>query len=936
MDKKARNNGKTSVKNAWPVYVLGIILLTWGILTALSFWAPAGKNGSVLFLIRRTVLGLFGQFAAAGIALTLFTAVKLLTGLYQRVTHKDWSLLLVLFVLLSTFVTLITKMRDTQESLMTFIGARYFPQMDNYRAGYADYLRYAFANQTGVTGMLLAYPLWRYTGQALAGILTMLGILGVLFALCLSPIRQLLKASRARQARRPRNDYVAEEPVAWSAEETPPARPEPVQMAMDPLPLRPQQPPVRYDEPVYDDSFTRGGDVNDGFIPVSGEEMYQEYFPADTYSQPKAGNSMTDVDQLPYHVHLPNESMTPAAADEKPKRNEKKPRPEVPPVKPEEKPKKPAAEPRPEPEQLTEQKPQAEKRPAAVPAPDMSIPVPSVPSGEERPADAQMTEQVLKGAKPVVTGAAVELSNERIPIGGVSAAAPEDAGIDGTPPKVSALKIDVKSSVHYTPPPISLLALGKNNSGVDWAAEDQQRARKIEETLESFNVPCQVKQILHGPAITRFAIQIAQGIRVNKVTNMSDNLALSLATRQVRVEAPIQGTNFIGIEVPNKVISNVYLREVLDSREMRAHPSPLAVGLGKDIAGTPVVCDLSKMPHLLIAGATGSGKSVCIHSIVCSITYRATPEQVRLIMIDPKQVELSVYNALPHLLIPVVTDVRKAAGALAWAVQEMTDRYHRFKESGVRNLDGYNKLFPDEKLPNIVIVIDEMADLMDVCKKEVEEYIRRLAALARAAGIYMVLATQRPSVDVITGVIKNNIPSRIAFAVSSGTDSRTILDQYGAEKLMGKGDMLYKPMGLSPSRVQGCFVSDEEVNSLMTYISRYFSADYNEDLEMQLQNAANNVKGSGTLPLLGGDLEEEANTDASQDDMLPEAIQMALEDGQTSTSMLQRRLRIGYARAGRLVDEMEKLKVVSAQDGSKPRKTIMTREQYYEMMGKQE
>ena len=927
MVKKTNQAGKTSIKNAWPVYILGILLLTWGILAGLSFWAPAGRNGSVLFLIRKTVLGLFGQSAAVGITLTLFAAVKLIVGLYHRVTHKDWALLSVLFVLVTAFVTLITRMRDSQETLMEFIGTRYLPQMGITRPGFHDYLRYAFDNATGAIGMLLAYPLWRYLGQAVSGVLLVLGILGTLLALCITPIRKLSGSIRRRQVRKPRNDYIAQEPVSWSTEETPRPNPEPVQMTFDNYGAQ-QQPSVRFDEPVYDGSFasSEGEMYNDGFIPVSGDSMYQEYFPAENYNQPAAKNSMTDVDQLRYQVSMP---ITPPAATEvkaAPGKTDKKAKTDASAAKDktEDKSAKPVPGPKPAP---------AETAPVQPP-----IQIPLSPAREERPADAQLTEQVLRGAKPVVTKAAVELTDERIPIDGRKSASSETAegtGIDGTPAKQSALKIELKSNVHYTPPPISLLAVGKSSSSVDWAAEDQQRAKKIEETLESFNVPCQVKQILHGPAITRFAIQIAQGIRVNKVTNMSDNLALSLATRQVRVEAPIQGTNFIGIEVPNKVISNVYLREVLDSREMRAHPSPLAVGLGKDIAGTPVVCDLSKMPHLLIAGATGSGKSVCIHSIVCSLTYRATPEQVRLIMIDPKQVELSVYNALPHLLIPVVTDVRKAAGALAWAVQEMTDRYHRFKESGVRNLDGYNRLYPDEKLPNIVIVIDEMADLMDVCKKEVEEYIRRLAALARAAGIYMVLATQRPSVDVITGVIKNNIPSRIAFAVSSGTDSRTILDQYGAEKLMGKGDMLYKPMGLAPARVQGCFVSDDEVNSLMEYISRYFRADYNEDLEMQLQNAANNTKGS-SLPLLGGDLEEEANTDASQDEMLPEAIQMALEDGQTSTSMLQRRLRIGYARAGRLVDEMEKLKVVSAQDGSKPRKTIMTREQYYEMMGKQE
>ena len=337
------------------------------------------------------------------------------------------------------------------------------------------------------------------------------------------------------------------------------------------------------------------------------------------------------------------------------------------------------------------------------------------------------------------------------------------------------------------------------------------------------------------------------------------------------------------------------------------------------------------MPHLLIAGATGSGKSVCIHSIVCSLLFRSLPQDVRLIMIDPKQVELSEYNYVPHLLIPVVTDVRKAAGALGWAVKEMTERYSKFSAEGVRNLEGYNNLHLSDgkKMPNIVIIIDEMADLMDVCRKDVEEYIRRLAALARASGIYMVLATQRPSVDVITGVIKNNIPSRIAFAVSSGTDSRTILDTFGAEKLMGKGDMLYKPTGVSAYRVQGCFVSDGEVASVTRYIKEHSSPEYDSAILDHL--SASGQKDSGADVLDGAEMDDDSEGVDSVDELLHEAIQMAIEDGQTSTSMLQRRLRVGYARAGRLVDEMERRGVVSSQDGSKPRKTLITREQYYEM-----
>ena len=550
------------------------------------------------------------------------------------------------------------------------------------------------------------------------------------------------------------------------------------------------------------------------------------------------------------------------------------------------------------------------------------------------PADSQNTAQVrFNGAVPVNTGNVMEHSIDREPIGaGGGRQAESSDPLDGMAKDKNAMPvIETRSDVVYRFPPIDLLSPGINFNDQDHTQEDLQKARQIESTLESFNIPAKVMQIMHGPAITRFAIQIAPGIRVQRVTGMADNLALSLASKHVRVEAPIQGTNYIGIEVPNQLVSTVSLREVLDSPQMKQSRSPLAVSLGKDIAGTPVVCDLGKMPHLLIAGATGSGKSVCIHSIVCSLLFRSRPQDVRLIMIDPKQVELSEYNDVPHLLIPVVTDVRKAAGALGWAVKEMTERYSKFSAEGVRNLEGYNSLHLSDgkKMPNIVIIIDEMADLMDVCRKDVEEYIRRLAALARASGIYMVLATQRPSVDVITGVIKNNIPSRIAFAVSSGTDSRTILDTFGAEKLMGKGDMLYKPTGFTAYRVQGCFVSDAEVASVTRYIKEHSSPEYDSAILDHL--SASGQKDSGPDVLDGAEADDDSAGVDSADELLHEAIQMAIEDGQTSTSMLQRRLRVGYARAGRLVDEMERRGVVSSQDGSKPRKTLITREQYYEM-----
>ena len=414
---------------------------------------------------------------------------------------------------------------------------------------------------------------------------------------------------------------------------------------------------------------------------------------------------------------------------------------------------------------------------------------------------------------------------------------------------------------------------------------------------------------------------ITSGINVKRIMSIADNIALDMAANGgVRIEIPIPGTNLFGIEVPNKEIQSITLAEVLLSPEMQSAKSPLTVALGKDIAGRPVLCDLAKMPHLLIAGQTGSGKSVCINAIINSLLYRTSPEEVRMIMIDPKVVELQCYNAIPHLLIPVVSDPHKAAGALSWAVAEMLDRYHRMQQKNVRELSAYNaKLGPDEeKLPRIVIIIDELSDLMLACKKDVEESIIRLAQLARAAGIHMVVATQRPTVDVITGLIKANIPSRIAFAVSSGTDSRTILDQNGAEKLLGKGDMFYFPTGASaPVRVQGCFMSDAETERVVDYIGQHSHVSFDENIIEAMENEEN-----VTNPL------DDGGEESGVDERLAEAIEMVIGDGQASISMLQRRMKIGYARAGRLIDDMAARGVVSKSVGSKPREVLMTREEY--------
>ena len=445
-----------------------------------------------------------------------------------------------------------------------------------------------------------------------------------------------------------------------------------------------------------------------------------------------------------------------------------------------------------------------------------------------------------------------------------------------------------------------------------------ENADKLEKTLLSFGVEAKILEVTKGPSVTRFELQPKAGIKVSKIVNLSDDIALGLAAKGVRIEAPIPGKSAIGIEVPNKEQTPVFFREILESNEFKNNNYKVACALGKDITGKCIVTDISKMPHVLIAGATGSGKSVCINTLIVSILYKYSPEDVKLLMVDPKVVELSVYNGIPHLLIPVVTDPKRAAAALNWAVNEMTRRYKLFADNGVRNVDSYNELVKkgviDKKLPYIVIIIDELADLMMACPRDVEDYICRLAQMARAAGMHLVIATQRPSVDVITGLIKANVPSRISFAVSSQVDSRTILDSTGAEKLLGKGDMLFYPVGESkPKRVQGAFISEEEVENVVSFIKDIKSDSKCESEILEYINSAS-------------DTSIKSNEDC--DELLDEAIKIVVETGQVSTSYLQRRLRIGFNRAARIVEELEKNRIISARDGNKPRQVLMSKEEF--------
>jgi len=463
---------------------------------------------------------------------------------------------------------------------------------------------------------------------------------------------------------------------------------------------------------------------------------------------------------------------------------------------------------------------------------------------------------------------------------------------------------------NYKLPPASLLkkSSGKQNSFSE--KELLNNAQVLEKTLESFGVQAKVVQVSCGPTITRFEIQPSPGVKVSRVVSLADDIALSMAAPDVRIEAPIPGKAAIGIEVPNKQVSSVLLRDVIETQEFKTS-SKMAIALGKDIGGNPEVADLAEMPHLLIAGATGSGKSVCINAIISSILYKAFPNEVKLLLIDPKVVELTVYNDIPHLLTPVVTDAKKAAAALNWIVMEMEKRYQTFAKEGVRDISRYNELKSDNPLPKILVIIDELADLMMISPRDVEDSICRLAQMARAAGIHLLVATQRPSVDIITGLIKANIPSRISFAVSSQVDSRTILDVSGAEKLLGKGDMLFFPVGASkPTRIQGAYISDEEVENLVDYVKKQKQPAYEKTLS--------DLK----------EVEAEAEKNVETDELFKEAISLVIDGGQASISMLQRRLHIGYARAARLIDQMEERGFVGGFEGTKPREILITKEQF--------
>ena len=568
-----------------------------------------------------------------------------------------------------------------------------------------------------------------------------------------------------------------------------------------------------------------------------------------------------------------------------------------------------------------------------------TAPAPS-PIGGQEPARAIPTmEPVVIDTPPEPAQEAAPVQSAAVSQPAIPAQAPasKKAAAQAVAEQTAAVTAEIAENMaagetEYRYPPISLLHESQGENHMAAGAELRNNSRRLAETLSSFGVDAKAGDVIHGPSVTRYEFTLDQGVKLSKITNLQDDIALALGASGVRIAAVPNKISVVGIEVPNKTVTSVLIRDVIESREFMEHPSKTAFAVGRDISGRNIIGNIEKLPHVLIAGTTGSGKSVCTNSLIISLLYKSTPEEVRFIMVDPKMVELAPYNGIPHLLIPVVTDPKKAAGALQWAVFEMMKRYKTFSENGVKKLEEFNKLAAAredlEKLPSVVVVIDELADLMLVAAKEVEESICRVAQMGRAAGVHLVIATQRPSADVITGLMKANIPSRIAFAVASSLESRIILDTTGAEKLVGKGDMLYAPLGEGkPTRVQGCFISPEEIEDVVSYVKETGEANYSQEVIAQIEQSVQEKENKGSKGASAA-----ADTESSdEDELLPAAVDVVLETGQASVSMLQRRLKLGYSRAARLVDQMEERGIVGPFEGSKPRQLLITRAQWDEM-----
>ena len=944
----------------------GLLSLSFGFGLLIGITLQTTAHTVVMF--KDMALGLGGALYSFVPFVFLWMGWLLCASARRYVSFRAFLITFMLYMSLLALVTMLTTVTGFG-TLMQYIRDANMPLRNASRPdSYGGYLMRAYQrynNQLnplpggGAMGMLVAFPVWKILGQVGGVIFLCISLIALLFALFrINPVLLFQRfeaflqggGKRGREAEPQLQQTPQEQPAAYTPQPDTTYQPqvEPYYVEPQPDPFRPAagdgfaspltaykppawQPPVHGERPedegftAVEQDFYERADEKPAVSPRSGRSARREAVPSAQetgYALPGSGN--------PSPASEGNEQKDPIPASRAAQRKEA---PAVPQLQPN--PSPPASS---ETELLTAQP--AKELPRQ-PEPHRETKLDAfaaVPEHVYEPAPSPNQEEKRVPARPafssgrvneVGVASAVPLTGERVQI--KPAAAPiRDARQDGMAASKPAVK---QTSMHidsYQKPSLRLISSPPPDANLDTREEDAAKAEKLISTLASFNISATVNQVVHGPAVTSFGIRLAEGVNINKLRNVMDNISVELLAKSpARAEIPIPGTPLIGIEVSNEKASMVYLSEILSSPKMQELKSPTAVSLGKDIYGAPVICELMDMPHLLIAGATGSGKSVCINSIITSLLYRASPKEVRLILIDPKFVELQPYNDGPHLLLPVVVDPKKSVMALEWVCQEMDERYKILEKHRVRNIDAYNaKLEPDEEpMPRIIVIVDEMADLMLTAGKAIDEHIKRITAKARAAGICLILATQRPSVDVITGIIKANIPSRIAFQVSSQIDSRTILDSQGAEKLLGYGDMLYFPRTLkAPKRVQGCFISDSDVASVADYVKSRNQTEYNMEIMEHIQKEEKKEAGGSAAQSAEGEEGED-----SFDELLPKAIEMAVEAGQMSISMLQRVLRVGYGRAGRLIDEMARRSIISGNEGTKPRKTLITREEYRQL-----
>ena len=953
----------------------GAVTLTAGIFSlALGFGLLIGitlqTTAHTVVMFKDMAHGLGGALYSFVPFVFLWMGWLLCASARRYVSFRAFLITFMLYMGLLALVTMLTTVTGFG-TLMQYIRDANMPVRNVSRPdSYGAYLMRAYQrynNQLnplpggGAMGMLVAFPVWKILGQVGGVIFLFISMITLLFALFrINPVLlyQRFEAFLQGGVKKPRQEEPQPQQTPQEQAEAYTPQPdtgyqpqvEPYYVEPQPDPFRPGagdsfaspvsayqppawQPPAHAERPedegftAVEQDFYEHVDVKPSFAPRSGRSARREAFPAaqpadyvpSSSGKPSSSPSETEQRDMMPAARVQQRKEAPAVPQPQPSSSQQPPASSVDellrtqPVQEQPKPLEPVHEPKHEPAE-------------------------AVPRHIYEPASAPKEEEKRSPARPafssgrvneVGVASAVPLTGERVQV--KPAAAPiRDARQDGMAAGKPAAK---QTSMHidsYQKPSLRLLSSPPPDANLDTSEEDAAKAEKLISTLASFNISATVNQVVHGPAVTSFGIRLAEGVNINKLRNVMDNISVELLAKSpARAEIPIPGTPLIGIEVSNEKASMVYLSEILSSPKMQELKSPTAVSLGKDIYGSPIICELMDMPHLLIAGATGSGKSVCINSIITSLLYRSSPKDVRLILIDPKFVELQPYNDGPHLLLPVVVDPKKAVMALEWVCQQMDERYKILEKHRVRNIDAYNaKLDPDEEpMPRIIVIVDEMADLMLTAGKAIDEHIKRITAKARAAGICLILATQRPSVDVITGIIKANIPSRIAFQVSSQIDSRTILDSQGAEKLLGYGDMLYFPRTLkAPKRVQGCFISDSDVASVADYVKSRNPTEYNMDIMEHIKKEEKKEAGASAAQSVEGEEGED-----SFDELLPKAIEMAVEAGQMSISMLQRVLRVGYGRAGRLIDEMARRSIISGNEGTKPRKTLITREEYHQL-----